>query len=322
MPLKKKYLELVKRYLFFLFIMFMSYSIFILIYFKDIIVSIFLIFISLFYLFLIRIESKTKIFIKFVKLFNILSFVLLNLIISYFYLYTHKHAGVEYFYLCLIFSIPLFFNFKKDFFSVLSISFIICMSFTICLFFDCEFVATSRFFKNQNDFKFLKLINFFFLFATFFIDILFIAQKDLLISNLIESSISIESTVELLKITNKKLNSQLNSFTIKEDDFQNVYNLAKNNSPIFMDKFNTLFPGFKSDLLNLCPSLIDSDIHFCALMKLGFDGKEISLYTNCSVKAVDSKKYRIRKKLEIPSNKNFKEFFSEFQNINSLSLAE
>lgn len=314
MNLDKYYLKLVKRYFLYLFILFMFYSIFIFLYFKDIPISIFLISVSLLYLLILCIENKTNSFIKFLKSVNIFTFIILTLITSFFYLYTHKQAGVEFFYLCIIFSLPLFFDFKKHLFSILFLASLVFFSFTVCLLFDCEFIARSHFFKTQKDFKLLKLINFFFLLLTFFIDILFIAQKNVLISNLIENDISKRSTIEILTRTNKKLSSQINNFTINESDFQYVYNLAKNNSPIFMEKFNALFPHFKSDLLNICPALIDSDLHFCALIKLGLDGQQISVYNNCSKRSVDSKKYRLRKKLNIDSKASLREFMEQLQN--------
>lgn len=320
MNLEDYYLKFVKRYLLFLFSLFMFYSIFILLYFKDIVISIFLIFLSLLYLLIISVEKITVLFIKHLKSMTLVSFLLLTFTTSFLFLYTYKRAGVEYFYLCLLFTIPLFFNLKKDFLLIFFISFIICINFSVCLFCDCGFIITSRFLKNYYDFKLLKLINFFFLLAIFFIDMLFISQKDILISSLKVSRQNMYSDLKMLTKANKKLNNQISNLAIKEDDFHGVYNLAKDNSPLFMDKFDALFPHFRSELLAICPSLIDSELHFCALIKLGLDGQKISMYTKSSIRAVDSRKYRIRKKLNIPPKTSLKEFIEELQNMASESV--
>ncbi|WP_231128710.1 helix-turn-helix transcriptional regulator [Chryseobacterium vaccae] len=118
-----------------------------------------------------------------------------------------------------------------------------------------------------------------------------------------------DSTIEDLLKENKELLKQqmlLNDLT--EEDIQEIFSLAENNSPLFYDKFQIFFPHFIPAVLELNPGLIYSELYFCALMKLDFDTKKIAQCTNTSIRAVESRKYRIRKKLNIPSEININSF--------------
>lgn len=83
-----------------------------------------------------------------------------------------------------------------------------------------------------------------------------------------------------------------------------VLELAVSNSPAFLIKFNEYDTGFSKKLLNMVPTLIAAEIEFCALLRLNFETKEIARYTRASVRAVEGKKYRVRKKLNIPSDQD------------------
>ncbi|HFK5529510.1 TPA: hypothetical protein ACGZ99_003593 [Elizabethkingia anophelis] len=80
--------------------------------------------------------------------------------------------------------------------------------------------------------------------------------------------------------------------------------LAQNNDPAFNIKFGEVFPGFNQNLLNINAKLTQSDLEFCALMKMNFDTKGIAVIKKMSAEAVKSKKHRIRKKLNINPEEN------------------
>ncbi|WP_294296360.1 LuxR C-terminal-related transcriptional regulator [uncultured Chryseobacterium sp.] len=67
-----------------------------------------------------------------------------------------------------------------------------------------------------------------------------------------------------------------------------------------MFAFESLFPEFSEKLLKINPELQQSEIEFCALLKLKLTTKEIAKYTFIETRTVQNKKYRLRKKLEIP----------------------
>ncbi len=89
-------------------------------------------------------------------------------------------------------------------------------------------------------------------------------------------------------------------------NFQETYNqliaLLQNNDPGFMFAFENAFPEFSLKLLKINPELQQSEIEFCALLKLKLTTKEIAKYTFIETRTVQNKKYRLRKKLEIPQS--------------------
>jgi tetratricopeptide (TPR) repeat protein len=89
---------------------------------------------------------------------------------------------------------------------------------------------------------------------------------------------------------------------VDEEELKNVISLAVANDPTFLIKFKELQPHFFEQLLVKAPSLVTSDLLICGQLRLGFYTKEIARYTKTSVRSVESKKYRIRKKLEIPAS--------------------
>ncbi|KFF08971.1 helix-turn-helix transcriptional regulator [Chryseobacterium luteum] len=305
---ERNYLNLINKYLLFLFLLFLFYSVFIIIFFGDAIISTFLTVITLFWFFLMAVKGKTNRYRKSLKTSFIFVFTLLVFIVSFFHIYTFKNAGVEYFYFSLLFAIPFFFNYKEDFISVLILAFIISANCIACLYFDFDFLPKSTFFE-AGDFKTIKLLNILFSIASFLMDISFITQKDDLIFGLMEDTRMKDSTIEDLQKTNTGLLKQqmlINHLT--EENIREIYSLAQTNSPLFFDKFQIFFPHFIPAVLSKNPNLIHSELYFCALMKIDFDTKKIAQCTNSSIRAVESKKYRIRKKLNIPSDMNINSF--------------
>ncbi len=305
---ESSYLNLINRYLLFLFFIFLFYSIFIITFFGDKLISTFLTVITFFWLFLMAVKGKTKRFKTILKPFIIGIFVLLTFIVNFFNIYTYKNAGVEYFYFCLLFAVPFFLNYKKDAYSIFFITLMISINFIICLYFDFDFLPKSRFLEKK-DFKIIKSLNILFSIASFLMDIVFITQKDELINGLITDKKVKDSTIkDLVKTNTELMKHQMLINHLSEENIQEILNLAETNSPVFFEKFQVFFPYFIPEILKINPNLIHSELYFCALMKLDFDTKKIAQCTNNSIRAVESKKYRIRKKLNIPSEININSY--------------
>lgn len=298
---KDQSLFLVRRYLLFLFFLFLFYSVFIIFFFGDVLVSSFLIIITFFWLFLFGIKGKISQYREIFKIVKILVFIVLTFIVSFFYIYTWKNAGVEYFYFSLLFAIPFYFNYKEDYYFILLIVVIIAINFISCLYLKLDFLPKSRFMKPE-DFKLIQLFNIIFVITTFLIDIYFVSQKDRLIYGLIKQTKIKDSTIEDL------MRQQIIINNLTEDNVSEIIGLAENNSPIFFEKFQMYFPEFIPNVLKINPSVVHSELYICALMRLNFDTKKIALCINSSVRAVESRKYRIRKKLGIASDININNF--------------
>lgn len=80
--------------------------------------------------------------------------------------------------------------------------------------------------------------------------------------------------------------------------------LAHAKDPSFMKRFSEAEPVFIERLLEISPQLLPVELTLCAYIRLNFDTKEIARTCKLSVRSVESRKYRIRKKLGIDGETN------------------
>lgn len=84
---------------------------------------------------------------------------------------------------------------------------------------------------------------------------------------------------------------------------QEVLQLAINQDASFNTKFQELEPDFYDKLNEKAIAPLNyNDLLFCAMIRLGFVTKEIAQHLNSNVAAVESRKYRLRKKLNLISS--------------------
>lgn len=97
---------------------------------------------------------------------------------------------------------------------------------------------------------------------------------------------------------------KLNDFIKKTDKISlsnELYELAMSKNSLFITYFKSEFPEFFEKILEVSPNLISSELEICALLKLNLTTKEISIATNTTIRAVENKKHRIRKKINLPT---------------------
>ncbi|GAA5089133.1 hypothetical protein GCM10023210_13570 [Chryseobacterium ginsengisoli] len=116
----------------------------------------------------------------------------------------------------------------------------------------------------------------------------------------ISSVLAIAASLFLYFKFKKKKNVEINQNL--QETYNQLIELIKNNDPSFMFAFENVFPEFSGKLLKLNPELQQSEIEFCALLKLKLTTKEIAKYTFIETRTVQNKKYRLRKKFEIPQS--------------------
>lgn len=116
---------------------------------------------------------------------------------------------------------------------------------------------------------------------------------------------SLESRIqdEKEKIIEKEKETNHLKFKINEG-FDEVIRLAKENNPEFVTLFREYYPEFCSALIHIYPDINNDTLKFCALLKLNFSTKDISEYTFVTTRAVQIRKNRLRKKLEISSDED------------------
>ena len=81
---------------------------------------------------------------------------------------------------------------------------------------------------------------------------------------------------------------------------------------VFESHFDQAHENFFRRLKNEYPSLTPSDLKLCAYLRLNLATKEIAPLLNISVRGVEIRRYRLRKKLDLPQEKNLVEFMMEF----------
>ena len=96
---------------------------------------------------------------------------------------------------------------------------------------------------------------------------------------------------------------------LENNIFQQIIELAKSNSPEFIILFGTGYPKFIKALKKLDPDMRSTELYFCALAYLNFSTKDIANYTFVTVRAVQVRRNRLRKKYNIPSDIDFNEWF-------------
>jgi len=109
-----------------------------------------------------------------------------------------------------------------------------------------------------------------------------------------------EEALQETEIINKELTEQ-----IGENKFNNLIDLAKSNNPEFLVLFTELYPQFIQALKTIDPNLRSTELEFCAMAFLNFSTKNISEYTFVTIRAVQIRKNRLRKKFNIPSDADF-----------------
>lgn len=82
---------------------------------------------------------------------------------------------------------------------------------------------------------------------------------------------------------------------------------------IFQNNFDRIHENFFRNLHIKYPELTSNDLRFCAYLRLNLTSKDIAHLMNISIKGVEMGRYRIRKKIGIPSEKSLTEFMIEFK---------
>src|SRR5690606_19280983 len=63
-------------------------------------------------------------------------------------------------------------------------------------------------------------------------------------------------------------------------EYSKLLEMLKKNDPAFMAYFNEVFPDFFQKLVDINPKIIQTEIEFCALLKLKIHTKDIARYRN------------------------------------------
>jgi DNA-binding CsgD family transcriptional regulator len=70
-------------------------------------------------------------------------------------------------------------------------------------------------------------------------------------------------------------------------------------------QFNSIHPGFASELLQNYPKLTQADMQFCILYRMNLSTKEISALLHVEPRSIYAKKYRIMEKMGLGADDDF-----------------
>jgi DNA-binding CsgD family transcriptional regulator len=76
----------------------------------------------------------------------------------------------------------------------------------------------------------------------------------------------------------------------------------------FEEAFNNADKGFLKKVKKLHPDLSSNDLRLCAYLRLNLSSKEIAPLLNISVRSVEVKRYRLRKKINLLHEENLTDY--------------
>lgn len=107
------------------------------------------------------------------------------------------------------------------------------------------------------------------------------------------------------------------SRTSKSNFSDPLLSLAEHKAPdIFIVEFRKKYPVFAKEIDIRLPKLSPTDLKTCYLLRLDLSTKEIAQITNSSIRAVESRKYRIRKRLNLKTEVNLNLFLIQLDQKN------
>ncbi|RKR14563.1 hypothetical protein CLV91_0640 [Maribacter vaceletii] len=80
----------------------------------------------------------------------------------------------------------------------------------------------------------------------------------------------------------------------------------------FETRFISVNQNFYKNIQNKYPTLSQTDLKLCALLKLGFSSKEMSSLLGITIESAHTSRYRLRKKLNLKKGTNLVKFMTKF----------
>ncbi|WP_415327150.1 helix-turn-helix transcriptional regulator [Chryseobacterium sp. MMS23-Vi53] len=93
--------------------------------------------------------------------------------------------------------------------------------------------------------------------------------------------------------------------------FDEINQLAKSRDPLFLARFKEVYPEFFEKLTAKNPDLTEHDIKFAAYIRLNLTNKDIVQFENTTLRAIEMKKYRLKKKFDLSSDIDFNKWILE-----------
>ncbi|MEN7550978.1 triple tyrosine motif-containing protein [Rapidithrix thailandica] len=121
-----------------------------------------------------------------------------------------------------------------------------------------------------------------------------------------------EVLIEIKEVLNQQKNELNNRFP--EECYQQLLKVINRNISneddweVFEAHFDRAHENFFKRLKSLYPDLSPNDLRFCAYLRMNISSKEIAPLLNISVRGVEIRRYRLRKKLNLNHEQNLVDF--------------
>ncbi len=132
-------------------------------------------------------------------------------------------------------------------------------------------------------------------------------SRELAVSTM--SLIKKDELLSLIKEDLKKTSDEGGSRSIKSVITTINKNISDDNTwNVFKEAFDTADKDFLKKVKSAHPSLTPNDLRLCAYLRLNLSSKEIAPLLNISVRSIEIKRYRLRKKMELPHERGLVEY--------------
>lgn len=134
---------------------------------------------------------------------------------------------------------------------------------------------------------------------------------------LANSAMSLVYKNELLQKISQELNKLKDNQKPHEDQHRKIQKIIDDGMNderdwnLFENSFNEAHESFFKKLKANHPDLVPNDLKLCAYLRMNMSSKEMASLLNISVRGVEIRRYRLRKKLAVPHDKNLTEFLIE-----------
>lgn len=217
------------------------------------------------------------------------SICIVSSLLFFFYAsYTGFESGISLYFIPLVLSLPFVFDIKRDRYRILLVLAFICLELGLNFKTDYQLFYSVAYTRQiqQQIFEssligsiMLILLVVYFIFRK--VSILFKYYKK----------------IRLEELASKRSNLELQ---LDSTELRNIVKLARERNPYFFERFRMHYPDFYEKLSVFSPTLQPSEFELCTYLKLNFTTKEIAFFMNSTERSVQARKYRIRKKFNIP----------------------
>jgi len=134
--------------------------------------------------------------------------------------------------------------------------------------------------------------------------------------DLVNTALHLIQKNEILEEIKKEIKAIRNTenHNISENDFRTIirrinYNLqVEDDKNLFESNFNQIHESFLQKLKTLHPSLTPADLKLAAYLKMNLPSKDIAPLFNISIRGLENKRYRLRKKLGLSSTASITDY--------------